>query len=123
MKRESTPFAQLEVTCPTKHIWAKFYWSVNSGVYGHQVITEANDGESYFTEKTGGCGFCKKSSALGSFINRVLKKQDKNSKYESFGGDLDYFLHGTECHTGGNNFIVPLNMLAGIKNIPQKSKN
>jgi hypothetical protein len=62
MKKESTPFAQLFIKVPKEHpsnenggIWAKFYWSQNAGVYGHQVITEYNAGQGFKTSKTNGC--------------------------------------------------------------------
>lgn len=99
MKTESTPFAILEVITNDDQkgpIWAKFYWSANSGVYGHQVITEYNAGNGFKTYKTNGCGYCKKSAALEHFLKEVT------GKYQSLGGDLGYFLGRTKYHKGGN---------------------
>ena len=115
MKRESTPFAILIVknTPDDKVIWARFYWSLNSGIYGHQVITEFNDGSGFKTEKTGGCGYCKKSSALESFIKEVT------GKYIGLGGDLDYYLGGSKYHHGGNYFEIDY---ADLLNIDKLNK-
>ena len=71
MKRENTPFATLSINNNGHISWARFYWSKNSGAFGHQVITEYYiDGkfEAPIEVKTGGCGFCKEADALGSFI-------------------------------------------------------
>ncbi len=70
MKRESTPFATIAIDTGEDQAWAKFYWSKNSGTYGHQVITEyyLPTFEAPRQIKTGGCGFCKESDALGTFI-------------------------------------------------------
>ena len=116
MKKESTPFAVLNVTTDdNRHIWAKFYWSKNSGIYGHQVITECNPtGDLFITEKTNGCGFCKKSAALESFIMLAT------GKYISIGGDLDYYLNNTKYHTGGNEYSLPIEKLTNIANLKQR---
>ena len=70
MKRELTPFATITIDTGDSLAWAKFYWSKNSGTYGHQVITEyyLPTFEIPIQVKTGGCGFCKESDALGTFI-------------------------------------------------------
>jgi len=115
MKKESTPFAILNVTTQDdRYIWAKFFWSKNSGMYGHQVITECNTGEGFKTEKTGGCGFCKKSAALESFIKLAT------GKYVGIGGDLSYYLNNTEFHTGGNEYSIPLEKLTEITKLKEK---
>lgn len=115
MKRESTPFAILNVPTPENHpskenggIWAKFYWSQNSGVYGHQVITEYNTGKGFDTYKTNGCGYCKKSAALERFVSEVT------NDHNSLGGDLDWYVNGTKYHQGGNSYEIPLSKLTKI---------
>lgn len=115
MKTESTPFARLDISTPKGHksdenggIWARFYWSKNSGVYGHQVVTEYNTGDGFKTEKTGGYGFCKKSAALESFLSNV------NGSYIGLGGDLDYYLGGTKHNPGGNQFNLNIEDITKI---------
>lgn len=112
MKRESTPFAILTIEDGEKHIWAKFYWSKNSGIYGHQVITECSpDGNLFVVNRTNGCGFCKKSAALEEFIMQVT------GKYVGFGGDLHYWLDGTEYHVGGNEYRLPIDKVTNIREL------
>ena len=113
MKRESTPFAILTIeTDDDRHIWARFYWSKNSGVYGHQVITEANpNGDLFVTNKTNGCGFCKKSAALEDFLMQVT------GKYIGMGGDLEYWLNNTEYHVGGNEYRLPIDKIPVIREL------
>lgn len=98
-------------------LWAKFYWSQNSGVYGHQVITECNIGEGFETSKTGGCGYCKKSQSLELYANKVLKKYKQPEKYKSLGGDLDWYLNRTINHVGGNEYAIHLDELENIDKI------
>ena len=111
MKREITPFAILMIDTPDdRHIWAKFYWSKNSGMYGHQVITECNPtGDLFVTNKTNGCGFCKKSHALEEFIMQVT------GKYYGMGGDLEYWLNNTEYHVGGNEYRLPIDKIPDLR--------
>jgi hypothetical protein len=100
MKKESTPFAILEIK-DNSGIWAKFYWSANSGTYGHQVIVEYNkDGNSFKTYKTNGCGFCKSTAALEHVIKEIT------GQYKSLGGDLKYWLGRSEHFQGGNHFTI-----------------
>ena len=114
MKRESTAFAVLIVKNAPETIegpiWAKFYWSANSGMYGHQVITECNLGDGFSTFKTGGCGYCKKSQALETFVSKVI------GEYRSFGGDLHYYLGNGESghYSGGNYFEIDYKDLGKI---------
>ena len=70
MKRESTPFATITIDNGETQAWAKFYWSKNSGTYGHQVITEyyLPTFEAPIQIKTSGFGFCKEADSLGTFI-------------------------------------------------------
>ena len=70
MKRETSPIATITIDTGTDMAWAKFYWSKNSGKYGHQVITEyyLPSFEAPVETTTGGCGFCKEADALGTFI-------------------------------------------------------
>ena len=73
MKREASAISTISITTSDERsIWARFYWSKNSGQYGHQVITEYNVGDGFETMKTGGCGFCKESSAFENFTRKVL---------------------------------------------------
>ncbi len=73
MKRESTPFTTIKVkTDDDRSIWARFYWSQNSGIHGYQVITEYNTGDGFEKTKTNGYGFCKESAAFESFTRRVF---------------------------------------------------
>jgi len=110
MKRETTPFAILTIeTSDERDIWAKFYWSKNSGMYGHQVITEcAPNGEIFVINRTNGCGYCKKTAALEEFLMQATEK------YIGLGGDLEYWLWGTPYHVGGNEFQIPLDKIPSV---------
>ncbi len=70
MKRETSPISTITINTGNDMAWAKFYWSKNSGTYGHQIITEyyLPSFEVPIEVKTNGCGFCKESDALGTFI-------------------------------------------------------
>lgn len=71
MKHEQTPFNTIVIKNENGFdSWAKFYWSTNSGQYGHQVITEycLPSFDAPKKVKTNGCGFCKQADALGTFI-------------------------------------------------------
>jgi hypothetical protein len=73
MKREESAISTISITTDdNRSIWARFYWSKNSGTYGHQVITEYNIGDEFETMKTGGCGFCKESQAFSDFTRKVF---------------------------------------------------
>ena len=73
MKRETSPISTINIlTEDDRSIWARFYWSKNSGTYGHQVITEFNVGDSFETAKTNGCGFCKEAAAFSDFCRNVF---------------------------------------------------
>lgn len=73
MKREESAISTISIsTSDDRSIWARFYWSKNSGTYGHQVITEYNVGNGFETAKTNGCGFCKESSAFAEFCQNVF---------------------------------------------------
>ena len=73
MKRETSSISTISITTnDERSIWARFYWSKNSGTYGHQVITEYNVGNGCETMKTGGCGFCKESQAFADFTHKVF---------------------------------------------------
>ena len=77
MKREASPISQISITTKDdRSIWARFYWSKNSGTYGHQVITEYNVGDAFQTAKTNGCGYCKESSAFADFTKEVFPELD-----------------------------------------------
>ncbi len=71
MKKESVPFAVINVVDAGKE--CHLYWSKNSGVMGHQVIGQIYDNNAMkFQWKTSGCGFCKQSDALDTFVEDVL---------------------------------------------------
>ena len=73
MKREESPISTITITTnDDRSIWARFYWSKNSGTYGHQVITEFNVGDDFETAKTSGCGYCKESQAFANFVKQVF---------------------------------------------------
>ena len=73
MKREESAISTISITTSDERsIWARFYWSKNSGQYGHQVITEYNVGDKFETMKTGGCGYCKEASAFEEFTRKVF---------------------------------------------------
>ena len=73
MKREESPISTINITTnDDRSIWARFYWSKNSGTYGHQVITEFNVGDAFETAKTSGCGYCKESQAFADFARSVF---------------------------------------------------
>jgi len=73
MKREESAISTINITTnDSRSIWARFYWSKNSGQYGRQVITEYNVGDGFKTMRTGGCGFCKESSAFEDFTRKVF---------------------------------------------------
>jgi hypothetical protein len=58
-----------------------------------------------------GCGFCKATQALETFIWQVT------GGYKGLGGDLDYWLRGTPSHVGGNAYEVSLDELHTIDQI------
>ncbi len=73
MKREESSISTISIsTSDDRSIWARFYWSKNSGIHGHQVITEYNVGNEFETAKTGGSGYCKESSAFAEFCRNVF---------------------------------------------------
>lgn len=85
-------------------------WSQRAGAYGYQCycfgrVWYANKTcESYETEYTGGCGYDKRSSALSSFCNQLLKiiilKNDKKiindpeKHYKYYACEPLYFQYG-----------------------------
>ena len=86
MKREESPISTINITTnDDRSIWARFYWSKNSGTYGHQVITEFNVGDAFETAKTNGCGFCKESQAFSDFAQKVLPELGYND-FDGLGG-------------------------------------
>ena len=116
MKTESTPYAVLDIKLPKNDprlknggVWARFYWSQNGGTYGHQVVCEYNIGEGFKTFKTSGCGYCKKSDALGTFHQLVFGKYIKGQG----SGDLSYLGKG---HKGGNYFTMSIRAFKNIYN-------
>jgi len=83
MKREESAISSISIkTDDSRSIWARFYWSKNSGQYGHQVITEYNVGDGFETMKTSGWGFCKESSAFEDFTRKVFPELS----YHDFAG-------------------------------------
>ena len=83
MKRESSAISTVSIeTNDDRSIWARFYWSQNAGIHGHQVITEFNVGEGLQTAKTGGSGYCKESSAFEGFCYKVFPELN----YHDFDG-------------------------------------
>ena len=83
MKREESAISTISITTnDDRSIWARFYWSKNSGIHGHQVITEYNVDDAVETMKTGGCGFCKESQAFADFTRKVFPELN----YHDFDG-------------------------------------
>ena len=73
MKRETSPINTIHITTnDDRSIWARFYWSKNSGVAGYQVITEYNVGDKFETTKTNGGGYCKEAAAFAEFTRKVF---------------------------------------------------
>jgi hypothetical protein len=86
MKREESPISTITVsTNDERYIWARFYWSKNSGIHGHQIITEFNVNDKFETTKTNGSGFNKEAAAFESFILRVFPNIDRKD-FENIGG-------------------------------------
>lgn len=91
----------------------KIHWSINSGMYGHQIgfmmWIENQKGEyDYSEEITDGCGYCKESQALQTFLSKL------NNKYSGGGGSVNYYLGGTKYHKGGNFYKIPLSIINKI---------
>ena len=111
MKKEFSPFQILDIKLSKKQkidydnspIWAKLYWSKNSGIYGYQVIIEYNAGNGFESYTTSGCGYCKASHALEHFYQELF------NDYKYFSGDLDYHCRGTRYSKGGNYYAMTLN--------------
>lgn len=114
MKRELAAFAELDITETAVLIWARFYWSKNSGKYGHQVILEYNIGNGFKKYVTNGCGFNKATAALEHFIKEVT------GEYSDLGGDLEYHLRGTKYHKGGNYYELPISKLSSLTEIKKE---
>lgn len=116
--KESTPFAILDVKLTEKQmeklggpVWARFYWTAKAGMYGVQVICEYNAGKGFKTYRTNGCGYCKKAASLEHFYNEVFKK------YNSLGGDLDYYVPRKKSMRGGNQFDLTLKQFENIRTL------
>ena len=84
MKREESAISTINISNTGRSIWARFYWSKNSGTYGHQVITEFNVGVDFETAKTSGCGYCKESKAFADFTRSVFPELTYHD-FESLG--------------------------------------
>ncbi len=90
----------------------RLYWTVRSGMYGHQVGAcfwdwrEGTDNETYTEFKTGGCGYCKESNAFGHFISLIT-----DGKHHGGGGSVNWYFGGKKYHKGGNYYSVPLSVL------------
>ena len=99
MKRETSPINTISITTnDSRSIWARFYWSKNSGTFGHQVITEYNVGDDFETMKTGGSGFCKESQAFADFVYKVFPELSCHD-FDNLGSgtmqDLMWWKNGT----------------------------
>jgi len=118
MKREIAELTRLDIKLGIGDlrqegggVWARFYWSANRGLYGHQGILEYSAGKGFETYTTQGCGYCKQSALLEHFYQKVF------DKYEGLGGDLEYYASATKCHKGGNCYYMTLNQFKKIKEL------
>ena len=105
-----TPFKVIKIDS-----WEiRLYWTKNSGVYGYQVIAvvwgdyyEHLDGLERYSYKTGGCGYCKESSAVEHCFRQIGIKP-KNMILGSSSIDHNYRI-------GGNFYSVPLKDIRKVK--------
>lgn len=93
---ESVPFVCVETPEGNVRLW----WSKNSGTYGHQVYWFAigADGVGHFG-KTGGCGYCKESSAL-EWAFRAIGKKPRDMRLGGEGVPYQFKM-------GGNFYRIP----------------
>lgn len=93
-----------------KQVNIEINWTKTSGAYGYQcsafgrVWYKNGTYESYQTERTGGCGYDKTSTAMSYFCNRLLKivllkhakkiLNSNESHYKFYAGETLYFQYG-----------------------------
>ena len=103
-----------------KQVNIEINWTKTSGAYGYQCSAFGRvwykDGtyESYQTEKTGGCGYDKPSTAMSCFCNKllkivllkhankILKSEDKHYKF--YASEPLYFQYGVGISSYENLF-------------------
>jgi hypothetical protein len=113
MKTESTPFMELEVTGIAKHIRVLFFYSLNEGKHGRQVITHIFDGINHRQDSiTNGSGFNKAQDAFDTFLMWLLK-----DNYTELCIDPTSYLYRTNYHKGGNYYEIPIKNLYSLEHL------
>lgn len=95
-------------------------WTKNSGAYGYQcsafgrVWYKNGNFETYQTERTGGCGYDKPSTAMSYFCNKLLKivllkhankiLKDNDKHYKFYAGEPLYYQYGVGISSYENLF-------------------
>ena len=107
---EAACLTELEVTKSGKVVaMLRLYWTAKAGMYGHQIASMSwtdFDSDSVLRERvTSGCGYCKESDALTSFLSDLF------GDYRHTGSTVDYLLCGTKYYKGGNFYSIPQNVL------------
>lgn len=101
---DSAPFAVVEITKGGKHLATiRCWWTANGGTYGHQVAWQAYLDESH-SGITGGCGYCKESSAFEHALHALGLPSNHNA--------LDAIK--SNHHVGGNYSKLTLTALKRI---------
>lgn len=116
-KVESTPFAVVAIFDNGLNIAEiRQFWTANSGMYGYQVCdqkwilkTDSTNEFEFSEDKTGGCGYCKKSQSFEWFMRAVFERFAPDQK--SSHADADWISRYIEGKKGGNYYEFELSDL------------